>query len=57
MSSANDVYLSATAHSITDDWTMESIILDIWPFPVRHTGINIAEALHATSVWCTLGLF
>ena len=33
-SSANDAYLSATAHFITDHWAMESVILDIMPFPV-----------------------
>ena len=44
-SSANDAYLSATAHFITDDWDMRSVILDISPFPVQHTGMNIADAL------------
>jgi hypothetical protein len=38
-----EVFLGLSIHYIDDEWILRHFLLDIIPFKVRHTGINIAE--------------
>lgn len=42
-----EAFLSITIHYINDDWKLRNFILDIIPFSISHSGINIAnEIMH-----------
>ncbi|CAI2196506.1 16980_t:CDS:1, partial [Funneliformis geosporum] len=38
-------FLSLTIHYIDSDWQLKNFLLDIIPFSIRHTGINMADAI------------
>ena len=46
-SSANDVYISLTAHYISPDWVLCSCVLETQVFPGHHTGCNISNKLQS----------
>jgi hypothetical protein len=41
----NAAFLSLTIHYIDQNWTFKTYLLDIIPMNVRHTGVNMAEAI------------
>jgi hypothetical protein len=43
--SNNDAFLSLTIHFIDNNWVLKNFLLDIIPFSIRHTGVNIATAI------------
>jgi hypothetical protein len=44
-SMANDAYLTVSAHFISNDWTLKSVVLCTSAFPERHTGVEISHKL------------
>ena len=46
-SSANDAYISLTAHYISPDWVLCSCVLETQVFPEHHTGCNISNKLQS----------
>jgi zinc finger BED domain-containing protein 1 (E3 SUMO-protein ligase ZBED1) len=40
-----EAYLGLTIHYIDSDWNLCSFLLDIIPFAIRHTGVNIAREI------------
>ena len=42
---ANDAYLTVSAHFISTDWTLYSVVLCTCAFPERHTGVEISHKL------------
>ena len=45
MSINREAYLGLTIHYIDSDWNLCSFLLDIIPFAIRHTGVNIAREI------------
>jgi len=43
--SNNDAFLSLTIHFVDNNWVLKNFLLDIIPFSIRHTGINMATAI------------
>jgi len=43
-SAAKHPYLSLTVHSISDEWSLETVCLDTAPLFMDHMGQNLAEA-------------
>jgi hypothetical protein len=42
---SSEAYLGLTIHYIDQNWVLRRFLLDIIPFKVRHTGINMAAAI------------
>ncbi|EXX68294.1 hypothetical protein RirG_106520 [Rhizophagus irregularis DAOM 197198w] len=42
---SSEAYFSLTIHYIDQNWVLRHFLLDIIPFKVRHTGINMAAAI------------
>ncbi|EXX60023.1 zinc finger BED domain-containing protein 4-like [Rhizophagus irregularis DAOM 181602=DAOM 197198] len=42
---SSEAYLGLTIHYIDQNWVLRHFLLDIIPFKVRHTGINMAAAI------------
>lgn len=38
-------YISLTVHYVSVDWTLESRVLETYPMPEDHTGVNIADVV------------
>ena len=41
----NDAFLGLTIHYVDNNWNLRNFLLDIISFTIRHTGINIANAI------------
>ena len=44
-SMAIQAYMTVTAHYIDPNWKLQNFVLEIFSFPEKHTGANIAEKL------------
>src|SRR4051812_9723732 len=44
---SSEAYLGLTIHYIDENWTLRHFLLDIIPFKIRHTGINMASAINS----------
>ena len=53
-SRANESFIGITFHSITKDWDLESFTLDNRELSVSHTAENLAQALKAVLIDCSL---
>ena len=40
-----EAFLGLTVHYIDSDWNLRSFLLDIIPFAIKHTGLNIAREI------------
>jgi len=43
--SNSDAFLSLTIHYVDNNWEFKNFLLDIIPFSVRHTGVNMGDAI------------
>ena len=41
----NTAFLSLTIHYVDDSWKLKAFLLDIIPMAIRHTGVNMTDAI------------
>ena len=52
---SSEAYLGLTIHFIDENWVFRRFLLDIIPFKVRHTGVNMASAINEVICEFNLG--
>ena len=40
-----EAFLGLTVHYVDSDWNLCNFLLDIVPFAIRHTGVNITQEI------------